>query len=289
MHPLTLVNFLFACLAVATAATITSVTPAPAPTSHHKDLLRARLLLARSKRDDIDNLDFCYGDHSICEENNNLHGACEAFETQDDQTQFYECLCGNGYVSVNQALVMSIFLEVFPSLTQSSCGWCDDVFGLSGDMDSFYFDQCSSYSFTVAPIPSSVLALESSYNATYTGTMPVGVTLTQGSGGSSQATTTGTGTSRVSKTSAGGSGFPLQTGSSTSSKKSTSTPASSTITLGGGTLSTPTAQGSTSQNLVATQTITRAPGTGSAAGLKCLDALLMSGVVFAISMVFALL
>ncbi|KAF8857526.1 hypothetical protein BDZ45DRAFT_674703 [Acephala macrosclerotiorum] len=269
MHSFTFVNIFLACLAVAKAATTTSITSAPAPTSFHKDLLRARLLIARSKRDDIDNLDFCYGDKSICEENNNLYQACESFETQDDQTQLYECLCGNGYVAVNQA-----------------CGWCDDAFGLTGDMGTFYFDQCSSYSFTVASIPSSVLALESSYNATYIGTMPVGVTLTQGSGGSSQATTTSSGTGPAPKTTAGGSGIPLQTGSSTTSKKSTSTPATSTFTLNGGTFSTPTAQGSMSQNLVATQTSIRAPGTGGAAGLKCLDGLLLSGVVFTISIVF---
>ncbi|KUJ17331.1 uncharacterized protein LY89DRAFT_733186 [Mollisia scopiformis] len=125
-------------------------------------------------------------------------------------------------------------------------------------------------------MPSSILALESSYNATYTGTMPVGVTLTQGGGVSETATSEVGATTSTGSRDASSSGANLDS----SSRRTTSALSTSTFTLnGGGGVTTPTAQASTSQNLVATQT----GSTGVATGLRGRVDMVFGLVIFGFS------
>jgi hypothetical protein len=46
---------------------------------------------------------YCFGVSSICSLSNNLYSDCEGFIGQEDLTQFYDCICGNGYMSTDQA------------------------------------------------------------------------------------------------------------------------------------------------------------------------------------------
>jgi len=47
--------------------------------------------------------DYCWGTGSICSFSNSLDNACNAFSEEEDLTQYYKCICGNGYVSTDQA------------------------------------------------------------------------------------------------------------------------------------------------------------------------------------------
>jgi hypothetical protein len=157
-----------------------------------------------------DSLSFCYGTNSICSAAVSLHDACDAFDNQKDETQKYQCLCGNGYVSTDLAYValLSRTHYLFLGLIINSCGWCDIGFdptrGHTVDtLHSIYLSECSSASATIAPIPASAIAAYSSHNATFTGTVP-GVT---GLGKSAKSTSGQTGTTSkngASKTSSAG-------------------------------------------------------------------------------------
>ena len=46
---------------------------------------------------------FCFGYNSICSLSNNLWSQCENYLS--DTPQWYKCICGNGYVSVDEAWV----------------------------------------------------------------------------------------------------------------------------------------------------------------------------------------
>lgn len=49
-------------------------------------------------------LSFCYGEGSICAVGNDLFDDCESLSSNyDDLNPWYECLCSNGYVSVEDA------------------------------------------------------------------------------------------------------------------------------------------------------------------------------------------
>jgi hypothetical protein len=43
--------------------------------------------------------DYCFGPEGICSYMNDLFEDCNGFENESDLTQWYQCLCGNGYVS----------------------------------------------------------------------------------------------------------------------------------------------------------------------------------------------
>jgi hypothetical protein len=62
---------------------------------------RAKTLTRRQAGGD---LSFCFGKNSICEIQNNLNDECDAFDNDDgDQIPYYKCLCGNGFVAVQQS------------------------------------------------------------------------------------------------------------------------------------------------------------------------------------------
>jgi len=46
-------------------------------------------------------LSFCFGENSICDISNQLFSQCDNYLNQ--LTEWYKCLCGNGYVSVDEA------------------------------------------------------------------------------------------------------------------------------------------------------------------------------------------
>ena len=51
------------------------------------------------KRQGSQDLSFCFGENSICSVGIDLDAQCENYEG----TQYYKCICGNGYVSVDDA------------------------------------------------------------------------------------------------------------------------------------------------------------------------------------------
>jgi hypothetical protein len=48
-------------------------------------------------------LSFCYGENSICAIQNDLYDQCENYQEPYQLQKWYQCICGNGYVSVEQA------------------------------------------------------------------------------------------------------------------------------------------------------------------------------------------
>jgi hypothetical protein len=61
---------------------------------------------------------------------------------------------------------------------RDSCDLCQEAWNVYGwsydftDLEQEATSACLQYGFSVAPVPASVLSIESSYNATYTGTVP---------------------------------------------------------------------------------------------------------------------
>lgn len=52
------------------------------------------------------------------------------------------------------------------------CEWCNDAWGREGfSIMSILSEECSSYTLPIAPVPQSIIQLQSSYNATWTGTL----------------------------------------------------------------------------------------------------------------------
>ncbi|KAH8883584.1 hypothetical protein GQ53DRAFT_846782 [Thozetella sp. PMI_491] len=100
-------------------------------------------------------LSFCWNPGSICDASSNLYDKCRDLLDSSNMGPFYTCLCGNGYVPVNQA-----------------CTWCQEVYEIGsssgGDTDA---KSCASVGVSVAPFPSSILSQELAYNASYTGTI----------------------------------------------------------------------------------------------------------------------
>jgi len=51
----------------------------------------------------LSGLSFCFGTGSICDYANQLSSDCQSFEDNvSDLSQWYQCICENGYVSTNQ-------------------------------------------------------------------------------------------------------------------------------------------------------------------------------------------
>jgi hypothetical protein len=100
--------WLFLVLVVVwTAKQVTAAAPITQPTA----LLRARqtqsIISVDSTTVSIGSFsaeEFCDGEGSICDYVNQLSDDCEAFEADGilGGPQWLECVCGNGYVSVNQ-------------------------------------------------------------------------------------------------------------------------------------------------------------------------------------------
>jgi hypothetical protein len=51
----------------------------------------------------LDSLDYCYGEVSICAEANDLAAPCDQLVDETQDTKYWQCLCGSGYVSTNEA------------------------------------------------------------------------------------------------------------------------------------------------------------------------------------------
>lgn len=73
--------------------------------SKHGDLMRRQYAVIQARQFGGPDLSFCYGETAICSECNILFDKCDAFEFQDDPTQWYQCLCGNGYVEADKESV----------------------------------------------------------------------------------------------------------------------------------------------------------------------------------------
>lgn len=88
------------------------ITPAPL-SPIRENLVKQRMLLdiqaglrkraSTSSSDVVDNLQYCYSDDSVCVFSNDLFADCQVYENQVDLSQWYQCICGNGYVSAEQA------------------------------------------------------------------------------------------------------------------------------------------------------------------------------------------
>ena len=48
-------------------------------------------------------LSFCFGEGAICSIGNDLWDDCDNLVGASDQTPWYQCICANGYVSVEDA------------------------------------------------------------------------------------------------------------------------------------------------------------------------------------------
>jgi hypothetical protein len=58
---------------------------------------------AIEERQIVGDLSFCYGDGSICDVSNALYTQCETYQQPYQPVKWYQCVCGNGYVSVDEA------------------------------------------------------------------------------------------------------------------------------------------------------------------------------------------
>ncbi len=56
-----------------------------------------------SERQGGQDLSFCYGENSICDFAINLFDQCQNYQEPYDPEKWYQCICGNGYVSVEEA------------------------------------------------------------------------------------------------------------------------------------------------------------------------------------------
>jgi hypothetical protein len=54
----------------------------------------------RGLADDDAALSFCFGYSSICSIGNDLYAACEKYDDFNNLGPFYQCICSNGYVTV---------------------------------------------------------------------------------------------------------------------------------------------------------------------------------------------
>ncbi|KAL2136975.1 hypothetical protein VTI74DRAFT_11157 [Chaetomium olivicolor] len=102
-----------------------------------------------SAADNAEGLEVCWGKDSICEAQNDLRKQCSQQEEAHGSNGYYGCVCTSGYGAVQEA-----------------CDNCRLVYGLMSSRLANYTITCSSMSLTLAPIPSSILAQQSSRNAT---------------------------------------------------------------------------------------------------------------------------
>jgi hypothetical protein len=147
---------------------------------------------------------------------------------------------------------------------------------LYSDSASINSAGCSSAHLTIAPVPSSVLASVSAWNASYSSAL---ATITNSGGSSPNTASTG----QIGSTSKGGSSTKSANGSSSSIY-------TSTFTFGGGALPTSTTSGS-SEATTTTPTSTKAgSNTGGAEGWKDMSrvAVILSIVSFGVSVLYVL-
>lgn len=51
---------------------------------------------------------YCFGTEGICKYSNDLSEDCNSLSSEEDLNPWYDCICGNGAVSANQALVVDL-------------------------------------------------------------------------------------------------------------------------------------------------------------------------------------
>jgi hypothetical protein len=72
----------------------------PAPVSPRQEsILELRVIDDRQFSGD---LSFCFGENSICSFSTDLFEDCQGF-LGADENEWFQCICGNGYVSVDEA------------------------------------------------------------------------------------------------------------------------------------------------------------------------------------------
>ncbi|KAH6651338.1 hypothetical protein F5144DRAFT_559164 [Chaetomium tenue] len=91
----------------------------------------------------------CYGRGAICDAKRGLYDQCENEQDAHGLDGYWECVCTSGYAAVQEA-----------------CEDCQMFYGVITTRYTNYTVTCSSKSYTLAPIPSSVLGQQSSHNAT---------------------------------------------------------------------------------------------------------------------------
>jgi hypothetical protein len=63
---------------------------------------RGELIRGRQIQELMTPMNYCLGIDSICTFANNFAADCASLLDSTDLTQYYECICGNGYISANQ-------------------------------------------------------------------------------------------------------------------------------------------------------------------------------------------
>ncbi|KAK3299792.1 uncharacterized protein B0H64DRAFT_379178 [Chaetomium fimeti] len=91
----------------------------------------------------------CYGRGGICDARREFGDECQREQEAHGTDGYYKCICTSGYAEVIKA-----------------CDNCLLFYGLISSRINNYTVTCSSKSYTLAPIPSGLLAQQSSYNAT---------------------------------------------------------------------------------------------------------------------------
>jgi hypothetical protein len=69
----------------------------------HANFLRRRNEGFKARQTGGEDDSFCYGVNAICAEMNSLFSDCDSFSSQADDTQWFQCLCGNGYMATYEA------------------------------------------------------------------------------------------------------------------------------------------------------------------------------------------
>ncbi|KAH6853172.1 hypothetical protein B0I37DRAFT_305668 [Chaetomium sp. MPI-CAGE-AT-0009] len=103
----------------------------------------------------------CYAEGGICVADDDLYDQCRREQDAHGSDGYWECVCTSGYAAVVDA-----------------CDNCRLFYGVITSKSTNYTATCSSKSHTLAPIPSSILAQQSSHNATRGSGVPTKATPT---------------------------------------------------------------------------------------------------------------
>ncbi|KAE9366334.1 hypothetical protein N431DRAFT_549244 [Stipitochalara longipes BDJ] len=170
------ISWLILLQTTATAILDPMITPAPILPMHenlrrlaHERRLEKKAATTSGSSLDINNemISYCYGVGAICDLELSIYRGCRAANGPSTQPIDFDtlevCECQNGYWAADQA-----------------CGWCQFAFNSSDtiilDASTFGISVCSKHSIPLAPIPASIEAELSSWNASYTGVKSAGGT-----------------------------------------------------------------------------------------------------------------
>jgi len=217
----------------------------------------------------------CWSRNSICDEWGDLDDACDAYPIVSDA--WYKCICGTGWVAAHAA-----------------CNWCLSFYGeVTLSDDQTWTDACSDNDLSISPLPASIIAIESSFNATNTwlatdqasNAAPTSAAATTDDEITTPSRTSRQASSTPTFTGGGGIGSVFPTDTSRSISRQTST-----TTMFGGNGGAPLSSSPTDQNDAGppTVTVTAAAGGGgggAAAGLNVKAAATLSGVIAILTIV----